>query len=461
MQDPTNVNTTTVNIATLVDASRLGAFQWTTFVLCGLCLIMDGFDVQAMGYVAPAVIKEFSVPSAMMGQVLSAALAGILVGSIILSMVADKFGRRPVLIGSSLYFAAAAILTAQVTSVNQLLLIRFLGGIGMGAIMPNAMALAGEYTPSRNRVTVMMVVSNFFTVGAAIGGFIASWLIPHYGWRSVFIFGGAVPLIVGVLMIFLLPESLQFLVLRGAELRGKSLEKVKGWLKRINAPVPAGNVQYVVNEENRKGVPLIHLFREGRGLGTVLLWVINFMNLMNLYFLGSWLPTVVRDAGYSTTTAVLVGTAVQVGGSIGAILNGWMIDRIGFRTVLTTLFGVATVSIAMIGQPSLPLMLLFVAAFVAGWCVPGGQPGVNSLAALYYPTYLRSTGIGSGLGFGRIGAIVGPVAAGMLLGRHWAHRELFLAAAVPALISALVTFSLRWVIKEPTRADAVTEVMAH
>jgi len=445
-----------VNIATLVDNSRLGLFQWTTFILCGLCLIMDGFDVQAMGYVAPAVIKEFKIPGAQMGLVFSAALTGVLLGSFLFSMLSDRIGRRPVLIMAALYFAVLTLWTARAGSAKELLAIRFVAGFGLGGIMPNAMALAGEYSPARIRVTVMMLVSNFFTVGAAIGGFIAAGLIPRFGWRSVFIFGGIVPLIVSVLMIFLLPESLQFLVLRG-----KSKDKVLKWLRRINAPVPAGNVEFITQEENRTGVPVVNLFREGRGLGTVMLWIINFMNLLNLYFLGSWLPTVVKDAGYTTAIAVLVGTAVQVGGSLGTIPNGWLIDRYGFRKVLTIVFGVATLSIAMIGQPSLPLSMLFFASFMAGWCVPGGQPGVNSLAALYYPTYLRSTGIGASLGFGRIGAIVGPVAAGALLGKGWAHRELFLAAAVPALISAVATYSLRWVMAEPAKTAVPAEVFVH
>jgi AAHS family 4-hydroxybenzoate transporter-like MFS transporter len=371
-------------------------------------------------------------------------------------MLSDKIGRRPVLIMAALYFAVLTLWTARAGSAKELLAIRFIAGFGLGGIMPNAMALAGEYSPARIRVTVMMLVSNFFTVGAAIGGFIAAGLIPRFGWRSVFIFGGIVPLVVSVLMIFLLPESLQFLVLRG-----KSKDKVLKWLRRINAPVPAGNVEFVTQEENRKGVPLVNLFREGRGLGTVMLWIINFMNLLNLYFLGSWLPTVVKDAGYPTAIAVLVGTAVQVGGSLGTIPNGWLIDSYGFRRVLTIVFGVATISIAMIGQPSLPLSMLFFASFMAGWCVPGGQPGVNSLAALYYPTYLRSTGIGASLGFGRIGAIVGPVAAGALLSNGWAHRELFLAAAIPALISAVATYSLRWVMVEPAKTAVPAEAFVH
>jgi AAHS family 4-hydroxybenzoate transporter-like MFS transporter len=204
-----------VNIVSLVDQSRLGAFQWSIFVLCGLCLIMDGFDVQAMGYVAPAIIREWNVPNSMMGPVFSAALLGVLLGSFLFSMLADRIGRRPVLIAATLYFAVLTLWTSRASSVNELLAIRFIAGFGLGGIMPNAMALAGEYSPPRIRVTVMMLVSNFFNVGAAIGGFIASGLIPRFGWRSVFVFGGIVPLIVCVLMIFLLPESLQFMVLRG------------------------------------------------------------------------------------------------------------------------------------------------------------------------------------------------------------------------------------------------------
>jgi MFS transporter, AAHS family, 4-hydroxybenzoate transporter len=411
-----------------------------------------------MGYVAPALIREMKVPPSMLGPVFSAALLGVMIGSFVWSMLADKIGRRPMLIAASLYFAALTLWTAKANSINELLAIRFIAGIGLGGIMPNAMALAGEYSPARARVMVLMFIGNFFTLGAAIGGFISAWLIPNFGWRSVFLFGGIVPLVIAVLMFFLLPESLQFMVLRS-----KDKSKVTKWLRKINAPVPEGDVQYEVREENKAGVPLMHLFREKRAMGTTFLWIINFMNLMNLYFLGSWLPTVVREAGFSTSIAVLVGTMVQVGGSIGGILNGALIKRIGFRQVLTTLFGIATVAVATLGTPSLPLTLLFVAAFVAGWCIPGGQPGVNSLAAMYYPTYLRSSGIGASLGFGRIGAIIGPYVAGVLIGQHWAARELFLAAAVPALISAVATFALRWVMKEPDMKEsgATEPVLVH
>jgi len=450
-------NNERVNVNALIDSSRLGAYQWGIFILCSMCLIMDGFDLQAIGYVAPALVRDWKIPSASLGPVFSAALVGVLLGSLIFSMMADKIGRRPVLIGVSLYFSALTFFTARANSIDQLLAIRFLAGIGLGGIMPNAMALVGEYSPARLRVTVMMIVSNGFTAGAAIGGFVAAGLIPLYGWRGVFYFGAVVPLLIAVLMFFVLPESLQFMTLRGVSPR-----KIALALRKIDPLAPAGdNVQYLVNEERKQGVPIVHLFHEGRALGTVLLWIINFMNLLNLYFLSNWLPTVVRDLGYSNSNAVLAGAMVQVGGTVGAFALGWFVHKLGFVPVLTSCFLLGTLSIAAIGQPSLGIALIFVVVFIAGWCVPGAQAAINALAATYYPTDLRATGIGSGLGIGRIGAIVGPLVAGELLRRHWASRELFYAAAIPALISAITMFSMRWVLKPEKELPVESAVAAH
>jgi MFS transporter, AAHS family, 4-hydroxybenzoate transporter len=447
----------TVNVSRIVDHSRWNAFHWAIFILCSLCLIMDGFDVQAMGYVAPALLLDWKLSNSALGPVFSAALLGVLIGSLLLSILADKIGRRPVLIGAALYFSAFTLLTARVNSVPELLAIRFIAGIGLGGIMPNAMALVGEYSPLGVRILVMMIVSTGFTAGAALGGFVAAGLIPSFGWRAVFYFGGVIPFMVALLMFFWLPESLQFLVLRG-----KSKEKIGHWLARVEPDAPVeGAKEYVVEEVKKQGLPAVHLFREGRTRTTILLWVLNFMNLLNLYFLSSWIPTVVRDAGYATFIAVLVGATVQVGGTIGSFGNGWFISRYGFVPALTACFAIACLSIALIGQPGLSLPLLFAVVFVSGWCIVGGQPGVNALAAVYYPTYLRSTGIGWGLGIGRIGAIVGPVLGGELMAMKWSNRELFLGAAVPALISAVLMYSLRNALKTGQRANPNAELVGH
>jgi AAHS family 4-hydroxybenzoate transporter-like MFS transporter len=431
-----------VNISERVDASPIGSLQITTFAICLLCLIMDGFDVQALGYVAPEIVRAWGIPNAALGPVFGASNFGVLVGSLVFSMLADKIGRRPILVGATLFFGAMTLVAARADSVGELLVARFVAGIGLGCIIPNATALVGEYSPRRLRGPLMMIVGGVgFTGGAAIGGFISAFLIPRFGWRSVLYFGGAVPLVIALAMLVWLPESLQFLVVRR-----KSTEKMARWLRRIDPSVPIGpDTQFIVQEASREGVPVVHLFREGRGPVTILLWVVNFMNLLNLYFLASWLPTVVRDAGYSASTAVLAGTVLQVGGTIGTVGLAWLIGRLGFVPVLTVSFGLACVTIAAIGWPGVSIAMLFVLVFIAGWCVVGGQPGINALAGTFYPTSLRSTGVGWGLGIGRAGAIVGPVVGGEFMRRHWPTRDLFLAAAVPALVSTVAMLALRGV----------------
>src|SRR5262245_10370500 len=197
-----------VDVSEVLDNHKISPFQVGVFVLSGLCLILDGFDVQAMGYLAPAVIKEWKLAPAMMGPVISAALLGILVGSILFSTIADRIGRRPVLVFATLFFAVVTLITARANTIGELRFIRFIAGIGLGGIMPNAVALVGEYTPRRLRVLMMLVVTNGFNLGAVIGGLVSAWLVPNFGWRSVFYVGGVIPLAIGFIMLLALPESL-------------------------------------------------------------------------------------------------------------------------------------------------------------------------------------------------------------------------------------------------------------
>ena len=423
-----------LDISAVIDANKISPFQVWILILVGLTVVIDGFDVQAMGFVAPAIIQEWGVDKAELGPVFGAGLFGMLVGSLTLSVLADKIGRRPVLICASLFFAICMLITAHVTTINQLLSMRFIAGLGLGAIMPNAMALAGEFSPKRRRVTLMMWVSCGFTVGAVLGGLLSAAMIPAWGWQSVFYLGGAIPLALSVLMFFQVPESMQFLVLRG-----KRPEVVANCLRKIAPSLRIdSDTRYVVPESKKTGAPVAELFRAGRARATLLMWVINFMNLLNLYFLGSWLPTIAKDSGLPISTAVLVGTMLQVGGVVGTLVMGPIIDRVGFYKVLVPVFLVAAVTIVLIGQPGVSLPLLFTVVTITGLCIIGGQPAVNALAATYYPTTLRSTGIGWSLGVGRIGSIVGPVLGGELIRLNWSNSDIFIAVAVPAVISSLM-----------------------
>ena len=427
-----------VDIGALIERNPISRFQFGVYLLCGLCILMDGFDVQAMGYVAPAIIQEWQVSKASLGPVFGAGLFGMLAGSLIFSVIADRLGRRPVLIGATLFFSVCMLLTPACSTLEQLQWLRFITGLGLGAIMPNVMALAGEYSPRRHRVTLMMLVSCGFTVGAVVGGLVAAAVMPVYGWHAVFYIGGALPLMIGLLMLWMLPESMQFVVLSG-----KRIERVGHWLRRIDpAFVPQHGQGYLLAQQTDSRGSVAALFKAGRARTTLLLWLVNFLNLLNLYFLSNWLPTILKDAGLSTSAAVLAATILPVGGTIGTLAMGQLIDRSSFPRVLIPGFLIAAVAIALIGQSQQMLALLCVAILVAGFCIVGGQPAVNALAASYYPTSLRSTGIGWSLGVGRIGSIVGPLIGGELLRMNWPNSTIFLIAAVPALLSALMLWQM-------------------
>jgi MFS transporter, AAHS family, 4-hydroxybenzoate transporter len=442
-----------LNLTELLEGSRIGPLHMRLFVLCMASLVMDGFDVQAIGYVGPAMLADWGIPAPNLRWVFMAGNAGVLIGSLVFSMVADKVGRRPVLVWATLFFAVLTIATAYARDLNELLVLRLIAGIGLGSIMPNATALIGEFSPKRNRVALMMCITVGFTVGAAISGFVAAWLIPHYGWRSVFLVGGILPLAIAAAMAWGLPESLQFLAVRK-----QRFDQLTRWLRKLDPDLRVdASTQYVASETSRGGVPIRHLFRDGRGTVTVLIWIVNFMNILVLYSLSNWLPIVLNGMGLEERTAVIVGAVLQVGGTAGAFGLAWLIARQGFTATLIVTFALATLSIALIGQPGLGVGLVTLFVFIAGWCIVGGQPGLNSLSATYYPTYMRSTGIGAGLGVGRLGAIVGPYLGGALIQSQWAPQQLFWAAAVPALIATLVVVTLRFVLGVAPRAPTAAE----
>ncbi|KAF1052029.1 MAG: 4-hydroxybenzoate transporter PcaK [Burkholderia gladioli] len=413
----------TLEVDRVIEDTRRPGFHALLLVLCGACLVIDGFDAQAMGYVAPSVIAEWGVAKSALGPVFSASLFGMLIGALGLSVLADRIDRRPVLIGATLFFALTVLATPFVSTISTLVALRFVTGLGLGCIMPNAMALVGEFSPAAHRVKRMMYVSCGFTLGAALGGFVSAALIP------------AVRL--ALAMLAWLPESLQFLVLKGR------VERARAWLAGF-APGLAIDAQtrLVVREPAADGAPVAELFRADRLPVTLLLWAISFMNLIDLYFLSNWLPTVMRDAGYAPSTAVIVGTALQTGGVAGTLLLGSLIERFGFVRVLFVCFLGAAVSVGAIGAVAGPLPWLLAVVFAGGFCVVGGQPTVNALAGQFYPTALRSTGIGWSLGIGRIGSVLGPLVGGQLIALNWSNESLFHAAALPVLASALFVLGL-------------------
>ena len=446
-----------INVTELVDQSKVGPFHILLFALCALSLVMDGFDVQVIGFLGPELVDQFQLADGVIGNVVGVGNLGLMIGALLFTVIGDRLGRRPVLIVGTMFYGLISLLTAQAETLTQLYVLRFIGGLGLGAVVPNATALIGEYSPKHLRVILMMAITVGFTVGAAFGGLLSNQLVPAFGWQSVFYFGGIVPLVIGVLMIFWLPESLQFLMNR------RKFDHVAKWIRRVHPEVStSADTEYVAHEVVRKGVPVLNLLLDGRAGVTLLYWIVNFTNLVNLYFLAGLLPTILTNYGFEPNSARFVGYMMQFGGVVGTFGFAWLIAKRGFTTILMSGFVVATLTIALAGTgPVLSSLTgLTIVMFIVGWCIVGGQPGLNSMAATYYPTEMRSTGIGWGLGWGRMGGFAGPVIGAQLMALGWGAQSLLLALAVPAVASAIAMLALHLLLKPAAGETALGQTAA-
>ncbi len=429
---------TSLDVPAWIEGQKISRTQILVLVLMALTSALDGFDAQMIGYVAPAVIRDLHVAPPQFTPVFAIGLVGLLIGCLVIAPLADWIGRRRVLIWSAVFFGLMSFLTAWANSLDSFIALRFLTGLGLGGSMPNAIALTAEYMPARKRAFATMTMFCGFPLGATLGGFLAATLIARFSWPSVFVVGGVLPLILAGVVAAMLPESLRQMVLKGRDAR-----EILTLLQRINpGAMFAPDVRFVVSEERAPGITVRHLFREGRALGTVLLWIMFFCSLLDIFFLSSWLPTVLHQAGLSISASVVETALFQGGGVIAALLLGVVIDRVGFLKVIVPVYVAAGLAVGSIGFAGTALGLLMLANLLSGAFVIGGQTAVNVLTAVFYPTYIRATGVGWGLGIGRIGSIIGPIVGGMLLQAHWDRHSLFIAAAVPAFIAAAAALLL-------------------
>jgi AAHS family 4-hydroxybenzoate transporter-like MFS transporter len=448
----------TVNVSQVIDNGRFGGFQWMVAVWCFVLVTLDGFDNGAIGFVAPVIVKEWGIAMPAFTSVFAAGLFGLMIGALASGPLADRFGRKVVVLASTLTFAIFALATVLVQTVDQLWILRFLTGIGVGGLMPNSIALTAEYAPKRIRATVVAIMFLGFPLGAGGGGFVGAALIPSFGWHSLFILGGLLPLVLLPIAILSLPESIRFLVTRGDRPNAVAV-----LLNRFSGTHDYDGSESFSMAEDRKlpGFSVKHLLNEGRALNTSLLWITFFSNLLIIYYLNSWLPLVLRGSGVPLGDALRLGGLVSWGGIASTLVLGPIVDRVGAPGVVTVLYVLAAAFIFAIGLAGADVTLLAITITGCGMCVIGGQSFINVMSAILYPTAVRSTGVGWALGVGRVGAIVGPVIGGILLAEQFTPRTLFFMIAIPALVAAISMFILTRRLRGHETMSSTEVIVAH
>ena len=423
-----------LDVALYIDEMRVSRRQILIYFVCAFVAMADGFDAQAIGYVAPAIIQGWGITRSALGPVFVAGLAGMALGGMLCGMMADRVGRRPVVILSCLLFSALTFAASFADSVQTLIVLRFLAGIGIGGAMPNVVALTAEYAPKRVRATILMLMYSGFSLGAAVGGFLSAWLIGAYGWKSVLLFGGALPAVVTVAVFLWLPESIRFLAAKG-----NRAVQIKALLDTFTpgSRLPA-DIRFISTELQVSRSPVAQLFESKRAAQTLLLWAIYFLCFLALYLLSNWLPVMIHDAGASVEQAVFITALYQVGGTLGSILLGRVMDKSRPASVMACVMGAGGIVVCLIGVFGIESrILLSVLACGAGVTVIGGVICSHFVAADTYPTALRSTGLGWAFGAGRIGGIVGSLYGGALFSLHIGISNMLFAGSVPLFVAAI------------------------
>jgi MFS transporter, AAHS family, 4-hydroxybenzoate transporter len=426
--------TQVVDVAQVLDEQKVGPGQIRVVALCFLMLFLDGIDNQGIAYVAPALTQAWHLGRGALQWVFTFGVLGVAVGALVVGPLADRFGRRPMVIGTVAYFAVLTLAVAQATNLTELAVLRFLAGLGLGSLLPMAIVLASEFAPRRKRGTLVTLASCGYAIGAFSGGQLAALIIPIYGWQSVFYVGGVLPLILVVAMLFWLPESVRFLALRPG-----NGDRIARTLRGINQNLSfAPDVRFVVaNEQPDTEIRVVQLFTDGRMAMTLLIWIIFFMNTTVLNLLNNWLPTLVTTTGLPQDQSLRIATLLQLGGVVGVISMGMLADRFGFFRVLATGFLVAGIAIGLVGSVGTSVYLLVAGIAVAGFCIIGCQITDAAMAATLYPTDIRSTGVNWAHGVARVCSMIGPILGGELLKLEWPLQDIFLIFAAPLFVASI------------------------
>lgn len=428
----------------LINNSPMGGQQILIIALCLVFNMLDGFDITAMAIVAKTVGQELALPPEKLGWIFSFALAGMMAGAMFLAPMSDLFGRRKMIIISLLLVGISIIFTAKAQTLSEFIVLRFISGLGAGSLLASQATLASEYSPDRFRALAVGAVTAGYPMGAMMTSVVAGYVMPDYGWRGMFWFGGIVTVIMAILAMWLIPESLKYLVNRRPQ---NALEKVNTQLKKIGKPSVDALPDLEENDKVKKhqgflGNVLMLLGPDYRRT-TLLLWLAFFFSFATLYVMLSWIPQMVEDSGYTFKVGRDAFFLFNLGGVIGIFLMGMLAARFWLSNLLLAMLLGSAAGMVVFASISVEKATMMTIIFVIGVLLQGGFTGLYAAASKAYSTQVRATGIGWCLGLGRSGAVIGPTLAGYLISAQFDMSAIFYIFAAPMAIAGIIGFYLK------------------
>ena len=428
-----------ITVSEVFQTSGFTSYQLLVCCLCFLVMLLDGFDLFVIGVALPRMAHFLNVKPGALGLALSAGQFGPLVGSIVLGMLGDRWGRKWMLLLSALFFGFFSVMTAYITSPGQLALYRFLAGLGLGGAVPNALTFGSEYAPARARATYVTAMLAGVPAGSMVAALTAMWVLPVYDWQPLFLVGGIVPLVIAVIVAIFLPESLEFLVRQG-----KDKMRVRKIIAKI-APALAADpgVEFVSTGKKLPGVPVKYLFMEGRAWTTILLWFGVVGSLYSLYVLGSWSPTLLSKTGASVRQYSLAFACLHAGSFVMFLFVGRIMDKVNPFRVLIVGFILGGVSLVVFGLTAGGSFLITAAmSIVCGILINGSNAGLLAIATVFYPVDVRASGIGWAYAVAKVGGMLAPAVGGWMLLQNWTVSEICSSQALVGLFVAAIVLAL-------------------
>lgn len=418
-----------VDLREFINENKVSPLQKLVIFLCLMIVVVDGIDISIMGFVAPVIKQEWGISTTDLAPVMSAALVGLALGAVISGPLADKFGRKKLLIINLVGFGIFTLLAALSNNVNELMIYRLIAGLFMGGVMPQAVTLVTDYSPMRINGRMVTIILSGFTIGAAIGGFLAAWIIPHFNWHAMMIIGGILPLILAGVAFFALPESIGYKVLKQ-----HPKEEINALIKRIAPDFDMSNKEIVLPKPktNTLNNPVKTVLSPFYILGSFLLWWSYASGLFVVYLLGSWLPMMSNEFGFSISEASLITAIYQLGGPIGCIACGYLMDKINPHIGLVIGYVLAIFFMFFIGEVGHNFMLYSMMCFFIGMWMNGANAGINGISSTFYPVFARATGNSWMHGIGRLGAVASAFAGAYFLSLGWEASKIFLVLCLPA-----------------------------